>query len=61
PLAWVVRQCPKCHAPEVLHIELVDLIRKRIPRRTKVVFLGDGEFDGIHLQETMNELDGWYA
>ncbi|GJD54103.1 hypothetical protein OPKNFCMD_6885 [Methylobacterium crusticola] len=61
PLAWVVRQCPKGHAPEALHIELVELIRKRIPAGTKVVFLGDGEFDGIHLQETMNELGWLYA
>jgi hypothetical protein len=26
-----------------------------------VVFLGDGEFDGIKLQETMHEAGWWYA
>jgi hypothetical protein len=61
PLAWVVRQCPKGHAPEALHIELVELIGKRIPEGTKVVFLGDGEFDGTDLQETMNEAGWFYA
>jgi hypothetical protein len=40
PLTWVVRQCPKGHAPEALHIERVDLIRERIPEGTKVVFFG---------------------
>ncbi len=61
PLAWVVRQCPKGHAPEALHIELVELIRKRIPEGTQVVFLGDGEFDGTALQETMNDASWFYA
>ena len=59
PLAWVVRQCPKGHAPEALHIELIELVRELIPEGTKVVFLGDGEFDGIDLQATMNE-SGWF-
>jgi len=59
PLAWVVRKCPKGHSPEALHIELVELVRELIPEETKVVFLGDGEFDGTDLQETMNE-SGWF-
>jgi hypothetical protein len=61
PLAWVVRQCPKGHSPESLHIELVELIRDLIPSGTKVVFLGDGEFDGVDLQETMNDAGWFYA
>jgi DDE family transposase len=61
PLAWRVRQCPKGHFPEDLHIAVVELVRELIPEGTKVVFLGDGEFDGIQLQETMNEAGWWYA
>jgi hypothetical protein len=61
PLTWVVRQCPKGHAPEALHIERVELIRERIPEGTKIVFLGDGEFDGTDLQKTMNDAGWWYA
>ena len=61
PLAWVVRQCPKGHAPEALHIELVELVRALIPAGTHVVFLGDGEFDGTDLQDTMNEAGWFYA
>ena len=61
PLAWRVRQCPKGHFPEDLHIALVELVLELIPEGTKVVFLGDGEFDGIQLQETMHEAGWWYA
>ena len=61
PLAWVVRKCPNGHTPEALHIELVDLIKKRIPEGTKVVFLGDGEFDGTDLQKVMNKAGWLYA
>jgi hypothetical protein len=61
PLAWVVRQCPKGHAPEALHIELVELVRELIPEGSKVVFLGDGEFDGTALQATLNEAGWFYA
>jgi Transposase DDE domain len=61
PLAWRVRQCPKGHFPEDLHIALVALVRTLIPAGTPVVFLGDGECDGITLQETLNEAGGWYA
>ena len=61
PLAWVVRQCPKGHAPEALHIALVELVSALIPDGTKVVFLGDGECDGTDLQDTMNEAGWLYA
>jgi hypothetical protein len=61
PLAWCVRQCRKGHFPQPLHIELVELISDLIPEGTEVVFLGDGEFDGIGLQETNNEVGWFYA
>jgi hypothetical protein len=61
PLVWRVRQCPKGHFPEDLHIALVELVRTLIPAGTHVVFLGDGEFDGIELQETINKAGWRYA
>jgi hypothetical protein len=61
PLAWRVRQCPKGHFPEDLHIAVVELVRELSPEGTKVVCLGDGEVDGRKLQETMNEAGWWYA
>ena len=61
PLAWRVRQGPKGHFPEDLHIALVELMRACLPEGTQVVFLGDGEFDGTTLQETLNEAGWWYV
>jgi hypothetical protein len=61
PLAWRVRGCPKGHFPQALHIEGVEVIRDLIPEGTEVVFLGDGEFDGVGLQETLNDAGWLYA
>jgi hypothetical protein len=61
PLAWRVRGCPKGHCPEALHIALVELVNDLIPEGTRVVFLGDGEFDGVDLQDTMREVGWCYA
>jgi Transposase DDE domain len=58
PLVWRVRQGPKGHFPEELHIALVNLIRACLPEGAQVVLLGDGEFDGTTLQERLNEA-GW--
>ena len=58
PLAWRVRQSPKGHCPEALHIAVVDLMGTVIPAGAKVVLLGDGECDGTALQATLNEA-GW--
>jgi Transposase DDE domain len=61
PLAWRVRQAPKGHFPEELHIALVELIRGLIPAGTPVVLLGDGEFDGTRLQHTLQQAGWAYA
>jgi hypothetical protein len=58
PLAWRVRQSAKGHCPEELHIAVVALMSTVIPEGAKVVFLGDGEFDGTALQATLSAL-GW--
>ena len=61
PLAWRVRQAPKGHFPEELHIALVELISELIPAGTPVVLLGDGEFDGTRLQQTLQQAGWSYA
>jgi hypothetical protein len=61
PLAWRVRQAPKGHFPEELHIAMVALMREVIPAGAKVVLLGDGEFDGTALQATLHEAGWAYA
>ena len=61
PLAWRVRQAPKGHLPEDLHIAVVALMREVIPEGAQVVFLGDGAFDGTALQATLHEAGWSYA
>ena len=58
PLAWRVRQSPTGHCPEDLHSAMVELMSTVIPAGAKVVFLGDGEFDGTALQDRLSEM-GW--
>ena len=58
PLAWRVRHSPKGHCPEALHIAVVELMSTVIPEGAKVVLLGDGEFDGTALQDTLSAV-GW--
>jgi hypothetical protein len=58
PLAWRVRQGPKGHCPEELHIALGELIQAWLPEGSRSVLRGDGAFDGTTLQATRNEA-GW--
>ena len=61
PLAWRVRQAPKGHFPEDLHIAWVELISGLLPAGAQVVLLGDGEFDGTRLQQTLQHAGWSYA
>ena len=58
PVAWRVRQAPKGHCPEELHMALVAVVSGLIPAGAHVVLLGDGEFDGTRLQQTVQDA-GW--
>jgi len=53
-----VRQSPKGHGPEELYIAVVELLHLLLPEGAKVIFLGDGEFDGTALQATLSAV-GW--
>jgi len=41
---------PKGHFSEEVHLSLLALVRPLIPEGSDVIFLGDGEFDGVGLQ-----------
>jgi hypothetical protein len=58
PVAWLVRQGKKGHFPESLHIALIEQVQELIPEGVPVVLLGDGEFDGTNLQQTIAAA-GW--
>lgn len=55
PWAWHVARGSRGHFSQVNHIELIDQIAPLIPKMTKIVFLGDGEFDGTQLLSEIDE------
>jgi len=61
PLGWVVVKGSKGHFPEETHVALVEQVAELVPEETDVIFLGDGEFDGIVLQQTVDDYGWKYA
>ncbi len=58
PLAWIVVKGSKGHFPEDRHLALLGQVQPLIPPEADVIFLGDGEFDGIDLQAAITRY-GW--
>lgn len=50
PLAWLTKKGEKGHFPEQMHLDLAALVDQLLPGGCRVVFLGDGEFDGLKLR-----------
>jgi len=58
PLGWVVVKGSQGHFPEESHIALVARVASLLPPGVEVIFLGDGEFDGVNLQAAIAAY-GW--
>ena len=58
PLGWLVVKGGKGHLAEESHVTLVEQVAELVPPEATTIFLGDGEFDGVRLQERIDEL-GW--
>lgn len=58
PLVWTVVQRKKGHFPQTSHIELIEQVKSLLPDGAGVVFVGDGEFDGVDLLECIQK-SGW--
>jgi len=58
PIAWLTVRGKKGHLAEAVHIKLLQQVQALFPQESHVVFLGDGEFDGIHLQAAITAA-GW--
>ncbi len=58
PLCWLVVEGSKGHFPEHTHCELLTHVKALVPDDATVIFLGDGEFDGIELQAQLQSY-GW--
>ena len=59
PLCWLVVRGSKGHFPEQTHRELLAQVQTIVPAGATVIFLGDGEFDGIDLQADLHSY-GWH-
>ena len=58
PIAWIVVEGSKGHFPEQTHVQLLEQVHHIVPEGADVIFLGDGEFDGITLQAAI-DTQGW--
>jgi hypothetical protein len=56
PITWLVVEGCKGHLPERLHLQLLSQLAAILPQNCQAIFLGDGEFDGIQLQEALKKL-----
>ena len=59
PICWITTKGCKGHLPEELHIKLVEQLQKIIHDDSSVIILGDGEFDGAKLLETIKK-NNWH-
>lgn len=58
PLVWSVVTGGKGHLSEQAHRDLVDQLIPLIPEGREVIFLGDGEYNGVSLLRLISE-QGW--
>jgi hypothetical protein len=58
PIAWLVVTGRQGHFPEDRHLALLKQVHQLIPVEADVIFLGDGEFDGVDLQAQVDSY-GW--
>jgi hypothetical protein len=61
PLAWIVVKGSKGHFPEETHVALLKQVHSLVPQDCTVIFLGDGEFDGVTLQATLEAFQWEYV
>jgi hypothetical protein len=59
PLVWQVREGNKGHFSQVEHLALLEKLVELVPKGVRIIFLGDGEFDGTHVQVRL-QWEGWY-
>jgi hypothetical protein len=58
PITWLVVKGCKGHLSEEVHLDLLTQLQAILPQNSQMVFLGDGEFDGIELQAAL-QAKGW--
>jgi hypothetical protein len=61
PITWLVVKGRKGHLSEEIHLELLNQLHAILPEKAEMVFLGDGEFDGIELQAALQSKNWRYV
>ena len=61
PIAWIVIKGNKGHFPEESHVQLLQRVHEIVPQGADVIFVGDGEFDGITLQAAIDDYEWQYV
>src|SRR5262249_20316674 len=61
PLCWVVIRGRKGHFPEASHRALLAQLQALMREGARVIFLGDGEFDGTQLQADLRRAPWQYV
>ena len=59
PLAWVVYEGKKGHAPATRHVEVLRKVVPLIPEGADVVLLGDGEYDSTEMVKWVQTETRW--
>jgi hypothetical protein len=58
PVCWLCREGKKGHFPQEMHVDLLKTLLGFVPQNTRIVFLGDGEFDGEQVLDLVHS-QGW--
>jgi hypothetical protein len=61
PITWLVVKGRKGHLSEAIHLDLLAQLQAILPDNSRMVFLGDGEFDGIALQTALQTQNWRYV
>jgi hypothetical protein len=61
PITWLVVKGRKGHLSEAIHLDLLAQLQAILPQNCRMVFLGDGEFDGIALQAALQTQNWRYV
>ncbi len=61
PIAWLVASGSKGHFSETDHLSLIEQALPLLPEGSDVIFLGDGEFDGIQFQTKIQAYEWKYV
>ena len=61
PLCWHVVMGKKGHIADEVHVQVLQQAADILPATRQIIFLGDGEFNGLGLLKTLRDLNWQYA